>query len=77
VLARVGSGRDQTWSAEWATSASSVAAQLGHLRVRVGPGRNAANGDAEVGPPKAVVRTLVVTAREDIEIARQVRELLA
>jgi acetate kinase len=44
--------------------------------VRVDPDRNAANADAEIGPPNALVRTLVVTAREDIEIARQVRELL-
>jgi acetate kinase len=49
---------------------------LGFLRVRVDPDRNAANADAEIGPSNAAVRTLVVTAREDIEIARQVRELL-
>jgi acetate kinase len=49
---------------------------LGYLGVRVDPDRNAANADAEIGSPTAVVRTLVVTAREDIEIARQVRELL-
>jgi acetate kinase len=49
---------------------------LGFLRVRVDPARNTANTDAEIGPPNEVVRTLVVTAREDVEIARQVRELL-
>ena len=31
---------------------------------------------AEIGAPDAAVRTLVVTAREDLEIARQVRALL-
>ena len=36
-----------------------------------------ATADAEIGAPGAAVRTLVVTAREDLEIARQVRELLA
>ena len=35
-----------------------------------------ASGDAEIGAPGAPARTLVVTAREDLEIARQVRELL-
>jgi acetate kinase len=37
----------------------------------------AADGDAEVGSPDARARALVVTAREDLEIARQVRGLLA
>jgi acetate kinase len=32
-------------------------------------------GEGEIGAPSAPVRTFVVTAREDIEIARQVREL--
>lgn len=35
-----------------------------------------ADGDGEVGAPGAAVRTLVVAAREDLEIARQVRALL-
>jgi acetate kinase len=35
-----------------------------------------ASGDAEIGAPRAAVRTLVVTAREDLEIARQVRAVL-
>jgi acetate kinase len=33
--------------------------------------------DGEIGAPGAAVRTLVLTAREDIEIARQVRAVLA
>jgi acetate kinase len=44
---------------------------LGFLGVAVDPARNeAAHGDAAIGD-----RTLVVTAREDLEMARQVREL--
>ena len=35
-----------------------------------------ATADAEIGAPGAPARTLVVTAREDLEVARQVRELL-
>jgi acetate kinase len=52
------------------------AAATGGLRflgVAIDAGRNAAaRGDAEIGTPGAAVRTLVVTAREDAEIARQV-----
>jgi acetate kinase len=36
-----------------------------------------ADGDAEIGADHAAVRTLVVAAREDLEIARQARSLLA
>jgi acetate kinase len=35
-----------------------------------------ANGDAEIGADRAAVRALVITAREDLEIARQVRAVL-
>ena len=35
-----------------------------------------ATGDADVSAPGAAVRTLVVTAREDLEIARQVTDLV-
>ena len=49
------------------------AAGLGFLGVAVDPGRNtSATGDTEIGR-----RTLVVTAREDLEMARQVRALAA
>jgi acetate kinase len=43
---------------------------LGFLGVAVDPDRNAARGDAVIGD-----RTVVVAAREDLEMARQVREL--
>jgi acetate kinase len=33
-------------------------------------------GDREIGAPGAAARTLVIAAREDLEIARQVREIL-
>jgi acetate kinase len=36
----------------------------------------AATGDAEIGLAGSSTRTVVVTAREDLEIARQVRSLL-
>jgi acetate kinase len=49
---------------------------LGFLGVRLDAARNvAAPADADVGAEDARVRTVVVTAREDLEIARQVRAL--
>ena len=55
-----------------------AAAGLAFLGVAVHPPANAAaTGDADVSEPGAAVRTLVVTAREDLEIARQVRAVLA
>jgi acetate kinase len=54
-----------------------AAAGLEHLGVRLDPDANAsATGDVEVTARDAGVRTLVVTAREDLEIAREVREVL-
>jgi acetate kinase len=50
---------------------------LGFLGIHVDSELNAADPDAEVGASGAAVRSLVIAAREDIEIARQVRELLA
>lgn len=53
---------------------------LGHLGVVLDPDRNAAatgDLDAEIGAAGASVRTVVVAAREDLEIARQVVALLA
>jgi acetate kinase len=51
---------------------------LGFLGVAVDAGRNAGvDGDADVSTAAATVRTLVVRAREDLEVARQVREVLA
>jgi acetate kinase len=50
---------------------------LGFLGVAVDTGRNGApDGDADVSADGVAVRTLVVPAREDVEIARQVRALL-
>jgi acetate kinase len=53
-------------------------AGLGFLGVALDGDANAtATGDADIGANDAVARTLVVTAREDLEVARQVRGLLA
>jgi len=50
---------------------------LGFLGVRGDDERNARRtGDRDIGTPDAPVRTLVISAREDIEIARLVRAAL-
>jgi acetate kinase len=50
---------------------------LGFLGVSPAAEGNAAGiGDREIGRPNAPVRSLVISAREDIEIARQVRAIL-
>jgi acetate kinase len=50
---------------------------LGFLGVRIDAGRNrGAEPDAELTAAGAPVRTFVIAAREDLEIARQVRTLL-
>ena len=50
---------------------------LGFLGVAVDPGRNErAQADAVIGADGAAASVLVVTAREDLEIARQVRAVL-
>ncbi|EIV95987.1 acetate/propionate family kinase [Frankia sp. QA3] len=58
-----------------------AAAGLGYLGVAVDPARNASPADGtvdrEIGAPGAAVRTLVLAAREDLEIASGVRSLLA
>ena len=36
-----------------------------------------ASGDTDITDPGAAVRTFVIAAREDLEIARQVREILS
>jgi acetate kinase len=54
-----------------------AAAGLGFLGVTIDPARNAAGtGDADISAASARVRTLVITAREDVEIARQTRAAL-
>ena len=51
---------------------------LAFLGVALDPERNAATtADADISAGGAAVRTLVVTAREDLEIAHQVRAVLA
>jgi acetate kinase len=50
---------------------------LGFLGVAIDPERNGAMADADITAPGAAVRTLVITAREDLEIARQARAVLA
>jgi acetate kinase len=51
---------------------------LGFLGLRLDHDRNLADtGDRDVSVHGATVRTLVVTAREDLEIARQVRGVLS
>jgi acetate kinase len=50
---------------------------LEFLGVSVAVERNrAARGDADIGSRGVAVRTLVVRAREDLEVARQVRQLV-
>ena len=57
---------------------AAAAAGLGFLGVAVDPELNAsAKGDADISAGTAAVRTLVIRAREDLEIARQVREVVA
>ncbi len=56
-----------------------VAARLAYLGVEVDRAKNTAaiEVDGEIGATSAPVRTLVVEAREDLEIARQTRAMLA
>jgi acetate kinase len=55
-----------------------AAAGLAFLGVRLDAARNdGADGDVDIGAGDATVRTLVIEAREDIEIARQVRTAMA
>jgi acetate kinase len=57
---------------------ASAAAGLGFLGVAMDRDANAAaSGDADISAAGSRVSTLVVTAREDAEIARQVRDLMA
>ncbi len=54
-----------------------AAERLAFLGVRLDERANLdAQGDAAIGPPGSVVSALVVHAREDIEIAREVRRLV-
>jgi acetate kinase len=54
-----------------------AAAGLGFLGIALDPAANdAVEPDADIGAPGARVRSLVVEAREDLEIARDVRRVL-
>ena len=55
-----------------------AAGRLAYLGVAIDPGRNdAVSGDADITAAGASVRTLVITAREDLQIAGEARLLLA
>jgi acetate kinase len=50
---------------------------LGFLGIAVDPAANEqATGDGDVSAPESSARVLVIAAREDLEIARQVRGVL-
>ena len=56
---------------------ATAARQLGFLGVAIdGTRNNAASSDGDISADGASVRTVVVTAREDLEIAKQVRRVL-
>jgi acetate kinase len=55
---------------------SGAAEGLGFLGVAIDEELNRGSEDREISRAGAAVRTLVVSAREDLEIARQVRQLL-
>jgi acetate kinase len=57
---------------------AAAAKRLAWLGVRLDEDSNAcADADAEITGPAAQVRTFVVTAREDLQIARETREVIA
>jgi acetate kinase len=57
---------------------AATVAGLEFLGLAIDAGRNeVASGDREIGPEGKVPAVLVVVSREDLEIARQVRALLA
>jgi acetate kinase len=53
-----------------------AAGGLGFLGIAVDPERNDRSPDAEIGASDAAVRAFVIEAREDLEIAREVRRVL-
>ena len=55
---------------------SAACAGLGHLGVAIDERANEATSDADLSGPEAAVRTVVVTSREDVEVAREVRRVL-
>ena len=55
---------------------SAVATRLAHLGVVLDPSANHATEDADISADGAAVRTVVVSAAEDVEISREVRRVL-
>jgi acetate kinase len=55
---------------------SATCARLAHLGVALDEDANQATSDADVSAPGARVRTVVVTAAEDLEVSREVRRVL-
>lgn len=54
-----------------------IAARLGFLGIALGPANETVtDDDVDVSVPEARTRTLVVHAREDLELAREARVLL-
>jgi acetate kinase len=58
------------------TLRAAAADRLGYLGVRLDPSANEAHTDTDISAEDADVRTVVVTAREDVEVAREVRRTL-
>jgi acetate kinase len=59
-----------------ARGAAAAAQRLGFLGVAIDPQQNEnAHDDAEITTADAAVRTLVITAREDLQIAAEARRL--
>ena len=55
---------------------AAASARLAHLGVELDAGQAGVRGDADITADGARVRTVVVTAAEDIEVAREARSLL-
>jgi acetate kinase len=55
---------------------SSAARRLAYLGIALDERNDTVEGDSVVSPPDASVQSLVVTAREDLQIAAEVRQLL-
>jgi acetate kinase len=56
---------------------AAAARRLGHLGVLIDPGRNdGTRGDADISHAQASARSLVIAAREDLEISRETRSVL-
>ncbi|MCF6735536.1 acetate/propionate family kinase [Blastococcus sp. KM273129] len=72
LLVMTGGVGEHSWQVREA-----VAAELGHLGLAVDPDLNrATTTDGDISAPGAAARTVVVTAREDVEIRRQVLAVL-